>query len=112
MLATFFGAPGAAELLAPTPCYAFPESPVRALGRAAAYSSWRSAPVESAPAFDDIDRGDVRRLVEEAGGAGWLRPDAIPAVLAAAGIPVISTEVVDSMEAARAATVRSGIPWC
>ena len=72
----------AAELLAPTPCYAFPESPVRALGRAAAYASWRSAPVESAPAFGDIDRGDVRRLVEEAGGAGWLRPDAIPAVLA------------------------------
>ena len=110
VLATFFGAPDVANLLAPVPCYAFPESPVRALGRAATYASWRSAPVESPPAFGDIDRGRLRRLVEEAGGTGWLPPDAVPAVLAAAGIPAIATEVVDSTETARAAAARFGYP--
>jgi len=110
VLATFFGAPDVASVLAPIPCYTFPESPVRALGRAAAYASWRSAPVEPAPAFGDIDWGDVRRLVDEAAGPGWLRPEAIPAVLAAAGVAMISTEVVDSIEAARAAAVRCGYP--
>ena len=110
VLATFFGAPDVANLLAPIPCYAFPESPVRALGRAAAYASWRSAPVEPTRVFGDVDWDQVRRLVDAAGGDGWLRPEAIPAVLAAAGIPVISTEVVDSIEAAHAAAVRCGYP--
>jgi len=112
VLATFFGAPGAAELLAPTPCYAFPESPVRALGRAAAYASWRATPVEPAPVFDDIDHGEIKRVVDafSADGGGWLPLDTLPALLTVAGIPALPTEIVASVDSARAAAARLGYP--
>jgi acyl-CoA synthetase (NDP forming) len=74
--ATFFGVPGAASMLAPIPAYSFPESPMRALGRVAAYARWRSAPAEAARAFDDLDLAEVRRLVGagRTAGDGWLAP--------------------------------------
>ena len=112
VLATFFGAPDASSILAPVPAYTFPESPIRALGRVATYASWRSAPVEVAPAFDDFDVGEVRRLVDAArtAGGGWLTPDAVPALLAATGITAVSTEIVADEEAARTAAARLGYP--
>ncbi len=39
VLATFFGATGVPEILAPVPCYTFPESAARAMAHAVAYSS-------------------------------------------------------------------------
>jgi acyl-CoA synthetase (NDP forming) len=99
-------------MLAPVPAYTFPESPIRALGRVASYASWRSTPVAVAPAFDDIDVAEVRRLVDaaSAAGGGWLTPDAVPALLAAAGIAAIPTEIVGNEDAARTAAARLGYP--
>jgi acyl-CoA synthetase (NDP forming) len=45
VLATFMSARGAPPVLAPIPCYPFPESAAIALGRAAVYGEWRRRPL-------------------------------------------------------------------
>jgi acetyl coenzyme A synthetase (ADP forming)-like protein len=88
VLAVMMGAEGAPQLLSPLPSYAFPESAAIALAHAAAYAEWRRTPHGAAPAFDDIDRDEVRRPVEEAltRGGGWLSSEESNALLAAIGI--------------------------
>ena len=49
VLATFMSAKGAPTVLAPIPCYPFPESAVIALARAAAYGEWKRQPVGNVP---------------------------------------------------------------
>jgi acyl-CoA synthetase (NDP forming) len=112
VLATFFGVPDAAALVAPVPCYGFPESPVRALGRVAAYARWRARPDEPAATFADIDCGVIRRMIEAdpASRAGWLAPDEAVRLLAAAGIPLVPTALVSEEAAACEAAARYGYP--
>ena len=57
VLATFFGASGVPDILAPVPCYAFPESAARALAHAVKYAQWRSAPAGQVPAMQNFDHG-------------------------------------------------------
>jgi acyl-CoA synthetase (NDP forming) len=113
VLATFFGVPEAAGLVAPVPCYGFPESPIRALGRVATYAKWRSRPREAPPAFADIDRGAIRNVIQDVparGGDSWLSQETIGQLLAAAGIPMVPTVVVGDAATARATASRFGYP--
>jgi acetyl coenzyme A synthetase (ADP forming)-like protein len=113
VLAAFFGVPEAAALVAPVPCYGFPESPIRALGRVVAYARWRATPIEAPPGFGDVDHAAIRRLIAQAGstpGSGWAAPETIAAILAAAGIPMVPTIAVGDEASACTAAVRCGYP--
>lgn len=112
VLATFFGATGVPEILAPVPCYTFPESAVRALAHAAEYSSRRAAPAGVAPSFTDIDRQAARarvtHLVES--GGGWMSPFDCDAVLQACGIPAAATRLVSTADDACELARELGFP--
>ena len=66
VLAVFMAAEGGpAELRGETsriPSYSYPEEAARALGHAARYAAWRSAPPGTVPVFDDV-RGDEATAV-------------------------------------------------
>lgn len=112
VVAAFFGVPGAGALVAPVPCYAFPESPVRALGRVAAYARWRAEPDEPVAAFKDLDRSSIRRLisVKPAAADGWLEPGRVTRLLEAAGIAAVPTALVKDETAACDAAAKCGYP--
>jgi acetyl coenzyme A synthetase (ADP forming)-like protein len=113
VLATFFGVPEAAALVAPVACYGFPESPIRALGRVAAYARWRATPAEAPPVWADIDRTAIRQLIESTASSGvdaWAGQETIGRLLSAAGIPMVTTILVGDEAAARDAASRCGYP--
>lgn len=113
VFATFFGVPEAAALVAPVPCYGFPESSIRALGRVAAYAKWRATPAEAPPMLADIDRAAIRQLIASTasiGGDAWASQEAIGTLLSAAGIPMVPTMLVGNETAACAAASRCGYP--
>ena len=107
VLATFMSAKGAPPVLAPIPCYPFPESAAIALARAAEYGEWKGRPAGSVPAFTDVDRGRARSVVDGAlaRGGGWLRPRETDELLDAFRIPVAPTRLArtetEAIEAAR-----------
>ena len=82
VLATFFGASGVPDILAPVPCYTFPESAARALGHAVKYVQWRSAPAGQVPATQNFDQDSARRILARSRFTtdGWLEPLAVTAV--------------------------------
>lgn len=111
VLASFFGAAGAARLVAPVPCYAFPETAIRALAAAEAYRRRQSEP-EAQPTSPRVDRAAVRPVVEHAVAAGgrWLPPSAAAALLEASGIAVAAQQMVANAGEAVAAARRLGYP--
>ena len=76
VLATFMSAKGAPPVLAPIPCYPFPESAVIALARAAAYGEWKRQPAGKIPKLSGLDPARARAVVERTleRGGGWLPP--------------------------------------
>lgn len=113
VLATFFGVPEAAALVAPVPCYGFPESSIRALGRVAAYARWRATPADTPAVFADIDAEGIRRLIPAMTSGdhdGWADQETIGTLLAAAGIPMVPTIPVGDEDTAREAAARCGYP--
>lgn len=112
VLATFFGASGAAGILDPIPCYTFPESAVRALSHAAAHQRWRQAPAGVVPTFVEIDWNAVRGLVESErrSGGGWMSPLGCFALLEACGIRTAPTRAVLDGPGATAAAHDLGYP--
>ena len=98
VLATFFGAAGVPDLLAPVPCYVFPESAARALAHAVQYSAWRERPTGTPFTFDAATRGRLEQCVADAisDPSGWLTPAGGKALLDAAGIPTVALRTVDS----------------
>jgi acetyl coenzyme A synthetase (ADP forming)-like protein len=111
VLTTFFGAPGVACLVAPVPCYTFPETAVRALTAAEAYRR-RLSESEIQPTSPRVDRAAVRPIVESAlsAGATWLPPTVCTALLEASGITVASQQLVGNVDEAVAAARRLGYP--
>ena len=112
VLATFFGAPGLASLVAPIPVYAFPETAIRALAAADAYRRWLSEP-ETEPARPGrVDPETVRPIIERARAAGgaWVEPSAAAALLDACGIVVAPHRVVVDAGHAVAAAGQLGYP--
>jgi acetate---CoA ligase (ADP-forming) len=111
VLTTFFGAPGIASVVAPIPCYTFPETAVRALTAAEAYRR-RLSESEAQSTSPRVDRGAVRPVIERAvsTGSGWLDPRATAALLTASGITVVAQELVTNAEQAVVAAARLGYP--
>ena len=108
----FMSAKGAASLVAPIPCYQFPEAAAVALARAAEYGAWRDRPASPVPEFRDVDRDEARTVVEAAlaRGGGWLTPNEAQNILRAIGIGTASQEVVTSEDAAVEAATRLFYP--
>ena len=107
VLATFMSVEGAIPMLAPIPCYRFPEAAVAALGTCDVL--WRVAPNDP-PArrrIFDAEVAAARPVLAEAlaRGSGWLTPSAAQQVLQSMGIPVVPAQAVanspDAVSAAR-----------
>ena len=112
VLATFFGAAGVPDMLAPIPCYQFPESAARALAHAVSYTHWRDEAVGQVPVFQDVDVAAARRIVDEtqSAGGGWLPPDRTFALLRACGINAVETRTARTLDEALEAAARVGYP--
>jgi acyl-CoA synthetase (NDP forming)/GNAT superfamily N-acetyltransferase len=101
-------APVAPVAARPVPTFSVPEDAIRAFARAAGHARWLRRPHGMVPAFDDVDRGRARAVVDralgEAPGGGWLDPAGAADLLAAYGVPVVETRRAGSAaEAAEAA---------
>jgi acetyl coenzyme A synthetase (ADP forming)-like protein len=111
VLATFFAAEGVLDVVAPVPCYDFPESAVAALAHAVSYSKWRSLPAEPPPVLADFNLDAARRIVSDAvSGDGWLSPLATFALLGACGILTAPIRVVGNGDEAAAVAQNLGYP--
>ena len=112
VLATFFGAAGVPEALAPVPCYVFPESAAAALARVVEYARWRSRPDGCVPVFSDIDTTTAEAIVGRAlaGGGGWLDPVSAFALIESCGITTAGIRIVVSAQGALAAARQAGYP--
>jgi acyl-CoA synthetase (NDP forming)/RimJ/RimL family protein N-acetyltransferase len=90
------------------PVYAYPEAAAAALGRAAAYSAWRSRPPGSVPALTGIRTGDARALVQaflgRLPGGGWLSPAEADELLRCYEIPVVDSRYTTGLAALLDAT--------
>ena len=111
VLATFMSVEGSIPMLAPIPCYGFPESAVAALARATAHAAWSREPPGTIPDF----RQEVRQassIVAESlsRGSGWLAPMDAQRVLEAIGVPVVSSQSALSIDEAIAVAHGLGYP--
>jgi acyl-CoA synthetase (NDP forming) len=95
------------------PTYPFPENAVRALGKAAAYSRWRSEPQGFLWGFDDVHVDEARSLCREvasARGETWLTSEELTRVLAAFGLPLVLGVNVRTEDEAVAVAALTGFP--
>ncbi len=112
VLATFMSAKGAPSVLAPIPCYPFPESAVIALARAAAYGEWKGGPTGKIPKLAGLDEEKARAIVERTleRGGGWLPPLETEEFLSSFGIPVAPMRIARTDTEAAAAARELGFP--
>jgi acyl-CoA synthetase (NDP forming)/GNAT superfamily N-acetyltransferase len=95
------------------PSYAFPETAVHALSRAAEYRAFRDRPTGLVPHFPDIDRSAARTVISDAlqmREDGWLDPQSIDRLLSAYGITTVPSSSVTSAQAAGIAAAKLGFP--
>ena len=95
------------------PCYPFPETPARVLGKLAAYGAWRARPPGAFPDFDDFRQMDARSICQRAvveRGESWLAAEEVRAVLEAAGLPLLPSAFARTAEEVVAAAARLGFP--
>src|SRR3954468_23127425 len=95
------------------PTYTFPENAARALGKVAAYASWRREPPALFWSFDDIHTADARDIcgaVLEARGDSWLTAEETRRVLNAFGLPLLPTVLARSADDAAALASIFGFP--
>jgi acetyl coenzyme A synthetase (ADP forming)-like protein len=96
------------------PCYAFPERAVRALGRIAGHSSWKSRPVGQVPVLDGVDTAAAHAVVKQSLAAnpdgGWVSPGEAVALLRAFGIATAGEVEVTSASEASGAAAQLGYP--
>ncbi|MEX2663216.1 MAG: acetate--CoA ligase family protein [Vicinamibacterales bacterium] len=112
VLATFFGAAGVPEALAPVPCYVFPESAAAALAKVVQYARWRAKPAGVVPVLPEVDTGRARAVIERAraSGGGWLDPLTAFALVESCGITTAAVRTVVTAEGALAAARQAGYP--
>ncbi|MFN8035597.1 MAG: GNAT family N-acetyltransferase [Acidimicrobiia bacterium] len=112
VVACFLGRTGMLDALGggdrAVPSFAFPESAVASIGRAADYADWRRRPQGSVPELAGIDLDRARDLVDAHAGshpAGvWLDPDVATELCACFGLPVTPVRrVADAASAVEAA---------
>jgi acyl-CoA synthetase (NDP forming) len=112
VLAVFLSSEPGGPLLAPIPCFAFPEAASVALARAAAYGAWRREPEGVPVAFADVDHAGARQVVDavlERGG-GWTAPDEAFALIGAAGIATVPGRMAVTEDEAVVAATAFGYP--
>jgi acyl-CoA synthetase (NDP forming) len=112
VLATFFGAAGVPEALAPVPCYVFPESAAAALSKVVEYARWRAKPAGVVPVLPEIDTGRARGIIERARatGGGWLDPLTAFSLVESCGVATAAVRTVVTAEGALAAARQAGYP--
>jgi acetyl coenzyme A synthetase (ADP forming)-like protein len=95
------------------PCFPFPETPGRVLGRIAEYAVWKERPADGMTDFADLNvrvvRAICRRAVAER-GTGWLSAEEASAVLTAGGLRLVPAEFARTPDEAVAAAGRLGFP--
>ena len=87
------------------PVFPFPESPAVALGRIAELATWRTRPVGTVTVPDGYDGAAVREVVRDALNtssgqgtrSGWMLPEQLRALLAAAGIAMVPPQGLADM---------------
>ncbi len=109
------GTPGRASLKTSTeviPTYTFPENAVRALGKIAAYATWRAQPAGLFWGFDDINLEKVREICRAAvaSGGGWLTDRDTWDVLHAFAMPVAVHSLAQTADDAVALASVIGFP--
>jgi acetyl coenzyme A synthetase (ADP forming)-like protein len=94
------------------PTYAFPENAARALGRAAAYASWRAQPAGLFWTFDDVQVEEARAICREALSRGdtWLNDGDVWGVLNAFGLPAAVHNLARTADEAAAFASIIGFP--
>jgi len=112
VLAIFMSAQGASPLLAPIPCFRFPEAAAVALARATTYGEWLATPWEAPAEMPDVDRDAARAVVDEVleSGGGWLTPAQSRTLLSAVRIAMPDEAIVATEDEAAAAADRIGYP--
>ncbi|HET9058497.1 MAG TPA: GNAT family N-acetyltransferase [Acidimicrobiales bacterium] len=90
----------------PVPSFTYPETAVRALAHALRYAEWRLRPAGQVPVLEGVDVNEARRrLPRDNSGElvnGWVSGGAAMEVLAAFGVPVLTTvEAYSADEAAK-----------
>jgi acetate---CoA ligase (ADP-forming) len=112
VLATFMSARGAPPVLAPIPCYPFPESAAIALARAATYGEWKRGDAGTIPELKGVDAARGRAIVDSGllRGGGWLSPVEVEELLTAFGIPVAPARVAASETEAAESARALGFP--
>jgi acetyl coenzyme A synthetase (ADP forming)-like protein len=94
------------------PCFAYPETAARMLGRVAERAEWLRRPIGRVE-HADVDRAEAETIVAAAlagGGDGWLDPAATCRLLAAYGIPTAPQHVATGESQALAAADALGYP--
>jgi acetyl coenzyme A synthetase (ADP forming)-like protein len=103
---------GVARANRQVPVYNFPESAVGALAAATKYGTWRAAPTGSIAEIN-VDREAAQQIVAANANGGqnnWLSQTDVAALLATAGINIITAKVAHSPEEALAAAQAIGFP--
>ncbi|HEY3764083.1 MAG TPA: GNAT family N-acetyltransferase [Gaiellales bacterium] len=94
------------------PCFAYPETAARVLGRVAERAEWLRQPIGRVRDAE-VDRAAGEEIVAAtlaAGGEGWLDPDAVERLLGAYGIPTAAQRLVQTGSQALAAAETLGFP--
>ncbi len=95
------------------PCYAFPETVGRVLGKVAAYADWQARPPGAVPDFADLDLSAARAACRAAladRGAGWLAPGEVQALFRAMNLPLVPGGVARTSGEAVELADRLGYP--
>ena len=95
------------------PCYPFPETPARVLGKMRTHSKWRSLPEELFPDFDDFDLEPAHAACRTAAterGECWLSAEESWAVLEAAQLPLSPVAFARTADEAVHAAAAIGFP--
>lgn len=95
------------------PTYRFPESAVRALAHMAGHSEWLRS-TDTAMPEQLVEKSKARKVVSDflrtTPEGGWLDQPAAVALATAAGLPLVETAVVPTIEEAAAVAARLGFP--
>src|SRR5262245_24877677 len=95
------------------PTYLFPESAAKVLAKTAAYSQWRSKPLEMVPGFPDIRHDEAKEIVRNAlqqRGPGWLSVEEIQKLFDAFHIPQSPGRLARSADEAATIARSIGFP--
>jgi acetate---CoA ligase (ADP-forming) len=96
------------------PCYSFPETPARALGKVAAYAAWQAKPAGEFPDLPEMTLEVARAVCRKAladRGPGWLSADEVRGILAAAGLPLVPGTVARTPDEAAERAAEIGFRW-